>query len=143
MFLLDFIQSLGIILTLILTVIQMWFYNKSLRASTLATIMARNDEINRVFIQNPELFVKLNESYPEVANRESSDARPLVLYSLFNLYEELHLYRKYGYVDEEIWEAWRNSMAKIFNYRYASGFWKEVKSEYRKEFQFFVDTLIR
>lgn len=139
----DIIQTIGIIITLTLTIIQLRVYSKTAKASTYPVIMRRLDEINRVLIEYPDIMAKLSESYPGRGNTPPDDRRPGLLYMILSFYEELYFHNKYGYMEKEIWEGWVRSMKRIFKQPYAAGFWKDVRYEhYGANFDTFIDGLI-
>jgi hypothetical protein len=143
MSIIDIIQTIGLVITLALAIIQLRIYSKTARASTYPVVMRRLDEINHVIIEHPEIMVKLSEPYPGRDNIFPDDRRPGFLYIVFSFYEELYFHNKYGYIEKEIWDGWVRSMKRILKQPYAAGFWKEVRYEhYGTNFATFIDSLI-
>ena len=63
MSLLDIIQSVGIIASFLLALVQLRVYAKSLQASSHTAILSRLDSLNRLLFENPQVINTLKESH--------------------------------------------------------------------------------
>lgn len=142
MSIIDIVQTVGIALTLLLTILQLRMHTNSLRVSISSTIGEWSDGINKDLMDSPDLITKFSESYPGQEKIKANDKRPFVFYRILNFYSTLYFYRKQGYVDETTWRAWTKGTKKILTSPYGSGFWKDVRLEFEDEFQTFIDNLV-
>jgi hypothetical protein len=137
----DLVQTSGIVLGLILTFFQMQANNKTLLVSIYATISERNNEITRLFFDNPKILSKLSRRYTKSKKSFALTPEAALSYQLLNFLDELHYYFKSKTIGRSTWEAYLSSSKRLMSYPYIKGFWEDVRDEYNKELQKEIDQL--
>lgn len=148
----DKIKSLGIIGTIIsillgfiLTSNQLETNNMTLKFSNHLAAVSQLNEINKIVINNSELFKSLkNDTGPEDEIEFYLDSRTRLCEMVLSMLELVYYqYNKYGLLDEEIWNGWEKSMkqdAKIlFNIPYFKRFYNNYKIGYSEKFTTFME----
>ena len=141
MSIIDVIQSVGIVITIVIAIWQMRLQIKSTQASIYASILERMREINRLSIEYPEVVAKLSEPFPQNSDIAAGDQLSGIMFTILNLYEELFYHHKKGYIDDEIWDGWTKTIQKDVKLPYAMGFWEKVKEQYGTSYRDFINTL--
>ena len=87
-----------------------------------------------------ELFVEFNRRYDEMKDGlneivygtqqgEPSEPQRKLLFSYLNLCSEEYLFYEAGYIDQEVWESWREGMEDVFRRLRGSEFWKQEREK--------------
>ena len=61
----------------------------------------------------------------------------------FTFFEGIHAQRrKYGFIDEEVWNGWARYLAGVLAMTYYRTHWEATREEYPESFRQYVDSLI-
>ena len=138
----DLVQTLGIVLGLALTFFQMRANNKTLRVSIYATISERNNELTRIFFDNPKVLRNLSRVYKKPKDSFVLIPESALCYQLLNFLDELHYYFQKKVIDKSTWKAYLASSKRLVSpLLYVKGFWEDVRDEYSENLQNEIDQL--
>jgi len=140
----DLFQTIAIVVSITLVIIQMRLYSKTVKASTYPNMMQRVDRVNEIMIEYPEVFASLSERYPDTSETKPDDRRPGLMWTILSFYDELYFQHMHGFIDKEVWHGWvEGNMKATLSLPYAMGFWKAFRDvAYYPEFRRFIDGLM-
>jgi len=139
---LDWLQSLGIVISLIATIFQMRMYIKNLRMSIVTTISERNDMLLRDIAANSMAIRSFSKPFNKKAHNMFADSRVSLMYRTLNFFDEMLYYYQQGYINEGTWSLYQNTIRNFFTENFAKSFWNHVRQEYNEELQQTVDRAI-
>lgn len=139
----DLIQTLGIITSLIVTIVQMRLYIKGERVSIVTRISERNDALLDEIIDNINAIKRLDKPFDVNKPGYFSDPRVSITYRILNFFDEMYYYYYQGFLAKRTWTLYQLTMKRLLDNIFARTFWEHVRNEYNKEFQGFVDQLMR
>ena len=135
----DLIQTLAIIISLIVTIVQMRLYIKGERVSIVTRISERNDALLNEIIVNINAVKRLDQPFEVNKHGYFSDPRVSITYRILNFFDEMFYYYREGFLAERIWDLYQPTMKRLLDNPFSKTFWAHVRNEYNKEFQAFVD----
>jgi hypothetical protein len=138
----DWLQSLGIVISLIATVIQMSIYIKNLRMSIVTTISERNDALLQDIAAHSGVIKGFSKPFDREARNIFADPRVALMYRTLNFFDEMLYYHQQGYINKGTWELYQNTMRNFFTEKFARSFWIQARGEYNTELQQIVDRAI-
>lgn len=138
----DLIQSIGIAISLIATVYQLWIHNKSLRMSIVTTISERNDALLQDIEQNWRAIKTFSKPFNRRMRNRFSDPRVALMYRTLNFFDEMLYYHQLGYINKGTWDLYQNTLCNFFTEKFATSFWEYARQEYNEELQLIVDKAI-
>jgi hypothetical protein len=138
----DWLQSLGIIISLAATVIQMRIYIKNLRMSIVTTISERNDTLLQDIAANSGVIKGFSKSFNAKVRNLFADPRVALMYRTLNFFDEMLYYYQQGYINKGTWELYQNTIRNFLTENFAKSFWNYVRSEYNEELQKIIDDAI-
>lgn len=136
---LDLIQTVAIIFSLVVTIVQMQLYIKGERVSTVTRISERNDALLNEIIINVNAVKKLDKPFEIDKHGYFSDPRVPITYRILNFFDELFFYYRQGFLAQRTWDLYQPTMKRLLDNPFSRTFWAHVRNEYNKEFQDFVD----
>ncbi len=139
---LDLLQSIGIVFTLAATIIQMRLYLKGERISIVTRISERNDALLNDLIRNAQAVKGFDKPFKPARGGYFADARVSIMYRILNFFDEMSYYRGQGYISENTWSLYENTVKRFLDNQFAQTFWKHVRDEYSRSFQAFIDQTI-
>lgn len=139
---LNIIQTFGIVLALVLTIIQIKKTDARVQLSIDSAINNRTDDLNNTLLENPDVLAGLSRPYQRSDESYSSDMRSIMVYRFLNFFDELFYYKKKNLLNETTWVNYLRSMKKFLRQPYCIGFWKDARTEYEKDFQTVVDEIL-
>jgi hypothetical protein len=115
---------------------------KNVLASLDGQLYARLDALNRLIVEHDEEYEMLDT----LRVGEEQPGHRATLHHLcdlgFTFYEQIFKHHtRYGLLETEDWEEWRQSMAHYFGKTYVRGYWQAVRSRYAKRFRDLADAL--
>jgi hypothetical protein len=146
----DIIQTIGIIVSILIgaasSLMVFWqikVQTKQIKSSANSRLATQVDEINRLLFEYPDVFQRLEESYPVDDLGSTHDQRHFLMYLILNNFEQAFLQHKhYGYIDNMRWRFWPRIMTEILNKPYFSGHWQRVHKQYPEDFQKFIEEMM-
>lgn len=152
---LDVLQGVGIVFSMVLGIIsirlvtiQLRNQNLQQKAATSALFSSRLQELNQMLLDNIETDAALE---PDSQLRPLLELSPLQrrrlqiqLLMRYNLYEEIFVqYKKYGLVDISDWLVWQRAIKQEFSRGRVREYWERTKSMYDPEFVTEIDKLVK
>jgi hypothetical protein len=124
-------------------VAQFKLLQKNIRASMDGELYGRLDRFNKFIVDHAKEYNLLNQPYQPDASADHKYR----LYHLcefgFTFFEEIFKHHKrYGLMEGEDWEEWRQNMAHFFKKPYVRGFWPRIANRFAGSFQAFVKELM-
>ncbi|MDQ6671861.1 MAG: hypothetical protein M3069_14175 [Chloroflexota bacterium] len=109
----------------------------TLKATARMTLQGRLDRISEIMINDPSLYVRLDEL---AATGEEQDARFHIANMFVSVLEEAHT----QFVHEQSmtpadWDAWVATCDFFLQRRYIAAYWQRVRTTYNASFQRFVE----
>lgn len=140
--LVDIIQSLGIIVTLIVAIWQMSLQTRHVRAANDLALLSKFDEINKLWITHSGVWKELDTSYDTELQGTSQEVLSTILFMVFNTFElAFRHHKKYKLLENDAWADWCNLIQAYREKTYLYGWWEHNAHEYSEGFQFFVNSL--
>ena len=137
----NFIQTIGIIATLMIAIWQIRVTNKNLKSDVNNIISERFFEINKLLFENPDVFPALEKPYPTETPLKG-DRRYHLVHILLDLCSQIYAQRHhYGYLEEKKWESHVKTMNVIINKPYVDAHWNKQKHQFDNDFVSFVEKL--
>lgn len=140
---LDLFQTVAIVVSLIVTVVQMQLYLKGEKISVVTRISERNDALLNEIIVNIGVVKKLDQPFKASARAYFSDPRVAMTYRILNFFDEMYYYRRQRFLAKSTWDLYQLTMKRLLDNRFSKTFWEHVRTEYNQDFQHFVDENIR
>jgi len=119
---------------------------KTLASSNYSHIYNRLDQINLLLVEQMDgRKLDLSEEVPDDYDFPFTDPRTHLCDMVFSLYEEAFYQRiKFGTLDDEDWEQWRNSLGRVLNLPFVRKYWQEFQAKsYPLKFQALVQEVRR
>lgn len=138
----DWLQSLGIVISLVATIIQMRIYIKNLRMSIVTTISERNDTLLQDIAANSRVIKGFSRPFDAKAHNVFADPRVALMYRTLNFFDEMLYYHQQGYINKGTWELYQNTIRNFFTEKFAKSFWNHARGEYNTELQQIVDRAV-
>lgn len=139
---LDVFQTVAIVISLVITIIQMQLYLKGERISIVTRISERNDSLLNDLIANASALKKLDKPFNVDAHEYFADPRVSITYRILNFYDEMYYYNSQGFLGKQTWNLYRVTMNRLLGNLFAKTFWAHVRNEYNQKFQAVVDEVI-
>ena len=140
---LDLFQTVAIIVSLIVTIVQMQLYLKGERISVVTRISERNDALLNEIIVNISVVKKLDKPFKANTHAYFSDPRVAITYRILNFFDEMYYYRRQRFLAKSTWDLYQLTMKRLLDNRFSKTFWEHVRNEYNQDFQHFVDENIK
>jgi len=138
--LLDLIQSLGLGAVLTITVIQLVRYTRQLKAETYLTLVQLYFEMQGRYVDHPEIASEPDRPFTIT---DIGSPRALLVDQEFTLTETIYLmFKKYGFVDPDLWEAWQAYLKQRMSLTYVRTYWETRRSIFTEPFNKFLDGLM-
>jgi len=138
----DLVQSIGIIVTLIITLFQLIQHRKDLRSAMITTISERNDSLLQDITNNWRAIKNFSKPFNHKQSNLFSDPRVSLMYRVINFFDEMFHYYQQGYINKGTWELYQTTLNNFFTERFPISFWNHVRYEYNEELQRIVDEVI-
>ena len=139
---LDIVQTIGIMATLLIAIWQIRITRKSLRSSTNNLISERVYEINKLLFDNPATLPGLEEAYAGDKISKEGDSRYHLVHIFLDLFTQIYAQRHhYDLIEQEKWKSWVRTMQGILNKPYVDGHWQKQKHQYDSDFVIFIEQL--
>ena len=135
----DLIQTVGIVISLIVTIWQMRLYIKGEKVSIVTRISERNDALLNEIIINIGAVKRLNQPFKNNTHNYFSDKRVSIMYRILNFFDEMFYYYREGFLAQRTWDLYQLTMKRFLNNPFSKTFWAHVRNEYNEQFQAFVD----
>ena len=141
MSILDLFQTVAIIVSLVMTIIQMRLYLKGERISIVTRISERNDSLLNDLIANAAAIKQLDKPFKVDVGGYFADPRVSITYRILNFFDEMYYYYDQGFLAERTWGLYQITMNRLLGNLFAKTFWAHVRDEYNQEIQVFVDKI--
>jgi len=138
----DIIQTLGIIFTIVVAIIQMRFYIKAERISVVTRISERNDALLNDIIAHYENIKNFSKPFNPKSTIYFGDPRVSVMYRILNFFDEMFFYYNQKLINKHMWNLYQNTLKKFISNRFANTFWKYARDKYSPSFQVIIDSII-
>ena len=136
----DWIQSLAIVVSILIAAWQLREQSRHSRAAADMALIAKFDEVNKILIEYPETWARLQDEYDGESNDPTLGRLDTVVFMTFNTLELARRhYRKYQLISEKEWPAWEVSVDMWLSKRFVRGWWRTNSREYGVEFREYVD----
>jgi hypothetical protein len=113
----------------------------TLKAAARATLQARMDRISEICIQEPTLYLRLDE---DSATGDEQDGRFFLANMFLGVLEEAHVqYRLERSMTAEDWSAWVATADAFLPKQFVVRYWQRVDRTFEPGFQQFVNERIR
>ncbi|KKN65686.1 hypothetical protein LCGC14_0479110 [marine sediment metagenome] len=140
--LVDIIQSLGIILTLMVAIWQMSVQTRHVRAASELALLVKFDDLTKLWIDNPGLWSQLDTTYIEGQSENSLEILENIMFMVFNTFELVFRHhKKYRLVENDAWIDWINNIQSYREKPYFDGWWMHNAHQYSNDFQSYVNSL--
>lgn len=138
--LLDLIQSLGLVTVLAFTIIQLVRYTRQLKAETYLTVVQLYFEMQGRYIDHPEIT---SEPDRPCTTADIGSPRAFLVDQDLTLTETIYLmFKKYGFVDPDLWKAWQAYLMQRLSSTYVRTYWEARKEFYSETFRTLLDGLL-
>jgi hypothetical protein len=138
----DIIQTLGILFTIVVAIIQMRFYIKAERISVITRISERNDALLNDIIAHYKNIKNFSKPFNSKSTAYFGDPRVSIMYRILNFFDEMFFYYRQQLVSKHVWDLYQNTLRKFISNRFAATFWQYARDEYNPGFQAIVDSII-
>lgn len=136
---LDIIQSVAIVVSFIVTFIQIRLYLKTERVSIVTRISERNDALLNDLITHAAAIKKFDKPFKADAPGYLADPRVSITYRMLNFFDEMFYYYKQGFLTKRTWDLYQVTMTRLLDNRFVKSLWANIRDEYHPDFQAFVD----
>jgi hypothetical protein len=115
---------------------------KNMMASMDGVLYSRLDSFNKFVVEHDKEYEMLDEPY-DPSGPADHKCRLHHLCDLgFSFYEEIYKHHlRYGLLDGEDWDEWRENMAHFFRKPYVRGYWPIIAHRFARSFQGFAGEL--
>ena len=138
----DIIQTLGIVFTILVAIIQMQVYIKAEKVSIITRISERNDALLNDIIVHYETIKNFSKPFNPKMTVYFGDPRVSTMYRILNFFDEMFFYHKQRFISKHTWKLYQSTLKKLISNRFARTFWQYARDEYNPGFQVFVDSVI-
>jgi hypothetical protein len=138
----DIIQTLGIVFTIVVAIIQMRFYVKAERISVITRISERNDALLNDIIAHHENIKDFSKPFDSKSTAYFGDPRVSIMYRILNFFDEMFFYYKQRLVSKQMWDLYQNTLKKFISNSFGNTFWQYARDEYNPDFQAVIDSII-
>ncbi len=138
--LLDLIQSLGLGAVLAITIIQLVRYTRQLKAETYLTLVQLYFEMQGRYVDHPEIASEPDRPFTMA---DIGSPRTLLVDQELTLTETIYLmFKKYRFVDLDLWEVWQAYLKHMVSSTYMRTYWEIRKNLYSEPFRKLLDGLL-
>jgi len=138
--LLDLIQSLGLGAVLAITIIQLVRYSRQLKAETYLAVAQLYFEMQGRYVDHPEIT---SEPDRPCTTADIGSPRAFLVDQDLTLTETIYLmFKKYGFVDPDLWKAWQAYLMQKISSTFVRTYWETRKELYSETFRTLLDGLL-
>ncbi|MBD1930427.1 MULTISPECIES: hypothetical protein [Cyanophyceae] len=138
----DIVQTIAVVVSLIYVAIQVREGTRAAKGATYQSIITAFAEIESRISQDAEVAGLYGSGQANIDNlNETEKARfNELMYSLFNLYENLHYQYNNKLLEEELWAGWCQNMRDHLAQPGVAAWWKSKNYLYAKSFCKYVNS---
>jgi hypothetical protein len=126
-----FVQTLVVAMQVVIAALLLWFTKNMVGGSALSAVASRLDEMNKILIDRPELYVQMKSDMQPDDSRSEYHFMSMML----TLFEEAFLlHKRYRLLDGDIFTGWEATMRKNLSSPYAAAYWTKFQGEYTPSF---------
>jgi hypothetical protein len=138
--LLDLVQSLGLGAVLAITVLQLVRYNRQLKAETYLTVVQLYFELQGRHVDHPEINAEPDRPFMAA---DLGTPRAFLVDQDLTLTETIYLmFKKYRFVDPDLWNAWQAYLMQRVSSTFVQTYWEARKELYSETFRGLLDGLL-
>ena len=138
----NMIQSLGIIVAFGLAIWQMRVQTKHVRAANELALIAKFDEVNRIWLDNPGLADRLKREYARDTKDKDMKRLETTVYIALNTFELVHRHHTRYRLIADDWENWSLIIKLWADEPYVRGWWRANGREYGEQFRKLMDGFV-
>jgi len=138
--LLDLVQSLGLGAVLAITILQSVRYTRQLKAETYLTVVQLYFELQGRYVDHPEITSEPDRPF---TTADLGTPRAFLVDQDLTLTETIYLmFKKYGFVDPDLWKAWQAYLMQRVSSIFVQTYWEARKELYSETFRKILDGLL-
>ncbi|OLY94259.1 hypothetical protein SAMN05444008_105166 [Cnuella takakiae] len=137
---LNIIQSVGVLFTMVFTIIQLRKNNKVFKSQIFNSLYQRLDIINSLAVEH-----KVSNKFLSAYIHEKDEHDPVNSYidMVGTFFYEMYYHHKNGLLSEREWNTWDTTIKKFYAYPYTRGYWEKNRSDHGYGFDAYVENLIK
>lgn len=139
----DLIQTIGLVATMAIAIWQMRIHDTTTRASVEFQLITKMDEVNRITVDQPELWRTLGVEFDSIDDEAVKERVDSLLFLIFNTFAIAYRYHKrYKLIRQQEWELWEEWIAGYKDFKVFEKWWAHAQSQYMDdEFNSYVTRL--